>query len=726
MNAYRTGYINWISSGLYPSENPILRYQCGFVEPYCQLFDSIENRDTAMILMNNVSDITKVMNMPEADIELLKRINYEWTIEADYMLLDVGINGELNRNQLLTIRGLLYQSPMAWSYAMVRHLLAFNDLNAADQKYVRYWLSYVSPPQLFAYYTLSRRCVDNYSHKFAILRNLYVHYCDKQMSKREVTPINYPIHRYVERVNPDKKAKGLGVYIQTCEMRVDRDITYTITEKIGRKTVNREITEPFNEKFIRDIYIPLLRSTVDSIVICIDPLKIDSSEETISRFKQLLLDTERANSTDPKTYIIIPREHVHAAVGRNMMFSFIRTHLKKSHLLWFGSDDDDKINTEGVNILQSFIMNQECVLSQVILYDKHFRNFDPKRPGLLRRYAPWTYAFSPVYFNAISFPCAPIEKEDLDVFNRFMQHPENIINVNDTLVINPPVYEYQKPGTDRQKHHELYATGDVIDYLNVHNSIESIPGDDQTRLFPGSTGTPVLPSKRFCTNCADRYHYYDLDSEDIYKECDDNKRRRFLYYGLTSVDDDDDYEISNKDIITGPSRRRLHDIVDMNTHTDNFNGDLYIVPYEIYTQIPDEPEKLYAIAFQNGKLPDITHIAIVPNSVNERITGELNELSIRSELRAHSGQLLEMLFEPHTTVMNDERLAMVKQWNDYYLDTYRIKRDNDIPLRTFGGKSVNRWLWIILLIVSIVAIILIACPLIANVRRNSPLRKDIY
>ena len=721
MNAYRTGYINWTSRGLYPSENPVLRYQCGFVEPYCRLFDCIENRNTAMILMDDVHDITKVMNMPEADTDLLKCIHYEWTIEADYMLLNVGINGELNCDQLLTIRGLLYQSPMAWSYAMVRHLLAFNDLNAADQQYVRYWLSYLSLPQLFAYYTLSRHCVDNYSHKFTILCNIYARYCDKQMSKREVTPINYPIHRYAERANPYKKAKGLGVYIQTCEMRIDHDITYTITEKVNNKSVNREITEPFNEKFIRDIYIPLLHSTVDSIVICIDPLKIDSSEETISRFKQLLLDTERTISTEPKTYIIIPREHVHAAVGRNMMFSFIRTHLKKSHLLWFGSDDDDKINTEGVNILQSFIMKRECVLSQVILFDKHFRNFDPKHPGLLRRYAPWTYAFSPVYFNAISFPCAPIEKEDLDVFNRFMQHPKNIINVNNTLVIKPPVYEYQKPGTDRSKHHELYATKDVIDYLNVHNSIESIPDKRRKYLFPGSTGTPVLPSKQFCTNCTDRYRYYDLDSEDIYKDCDDGKRRRFLYYGLPSIDDETGNE---EDIITGQSRIRLHTIVDMDTHTDNFNGDLYIVPYEIYTQIPDEPEKLYAIAFQNGKLPDVTRIAIIPKMV-EGITGELNELPIRSELRAHSGQLLEMLFEPHPYVMDDERLAMVKQWNDYYLDTYRIKRDNDIPLRTFGGRSVNSWLWIILLLASVVVIILIICSLINSVKRNLSLRKDI-
>ena len=722
INAYRTSYINWTSLGLYPSENPVLRYQCGFVEPYCRLFDSIENRNTAMVLMRDVHDITKIMSIPEADTDLLKRINYEWTIESDHMLLHAGINGELNRNQLLTIRCLLYQSPMAWSYAMVRHLLAFNDLDAADQQYVRYWLSYLSPPQLFAYYTLSRHCVDDYSHKFGILSNLYARYCDRQMSKREVTPMDYPIHRYAERVNPDKKVKGLGVYIQTCEMRIGRNITYTITEKVGRKTVNREITEPFNEKFLRDIYTPLLRSTVDSIVICIDPLKIDSSEETIARFKQLLLDTEHANSMEPKIYIIIPREHVHAAVGRNMMFSFIRTHLRKSHLLWFGSDDDDKINTEGVNILQSFIMERASKLCEIILFDKYFNRFDPSNPGLLRRYVPWTYAFSPVYYNAISFPCAPIEKEDLDVFNRFMQHPENVINVNDTLIIDPPVYEYQKPGTDRPKHHELYATGDVIDYLNVHNSIESIPGDEQALLFPGSTGTPVLPSKRFCTNCTDRYHYYDLDSEKIRKKCDDGVWRRFLYYGLPSIDDD--YEISNKDIITGPSRKRLHDVVDMNTHTDNFNGDLYIVPYEIYTQIPDEPEKLYAIAFQNGKLPDVTRIAIIPNTV-KRITGELNELSIRSELRAHSGQLLEMLFEPHTFVMNDERLAMVKQWNDYYLDTYRIKRDNDIPLRTFGGRSINRCLWIIILIVSAIAIIFILCPLIANIKRNHLWKKDI-
>jgi hypothetical protein len=339
----------------------------------------------------------------------------------------------------------------------------------------------------------------------------------------------------------------------------------------------------------------------------------------------------------------------------------------------------------------------------------------------LRRYAPWTYAFSPVYFNAISFPCAPIEKEDLDVFNRFMQHPDNIINVNDVLTIDPPVYEYQKPGTDRQKHHELYATGDVIDYLNVHNSIESIPDKrKKPPLFPGSTGTPILPSKRFCVNCTDRYHYYDLDSKKIRKQCDDGVRRRFLYYGLPSIDD----KTGKKDIITGPSRKRLRNTVDMDNHTDNFNGDLYIVPYEIYTRIPDEPEKLYAIAFQNGKLPDIPRIEVIPNIV-ERITGKLNELPIRDELLAHSDELLESLFKPHTTVMDDERIAMVKQWNDYYLKTYRIERDNDIPLRTFGGRSINHWLWIILLIVSAMVIIFIVCPLIFTVKHNHSCRKDI-
>lgn len=236
------------------------------------------------------------------------------------------------------------------------------------------------------------------------------------MSALTAEPLEqYPLHRdkYLSLETP---VNGVGCYVQLCEARLTKYIDRE------RKLHDQPVpdSEPFLDKFIRDIYQPLLKSDCKSIVINIDPLSKNSNETLlIDTAKRLLsldasakikIDRTRDDiyirSTD-RVNIIIPDEHVNGCVGRNISFWFIRSTLYDNGLYWFGSDDDDRINQDGVNSLSYFISHyiDPYDHSKVILFDDRYMN-KLKRPEQgYTRYAPWSYAFSPEYYDGISFPC---------------------------------------------------------------------------------------------------------------------------------------------------------------------------------------------------------------------------------------------------------------------------------------------------------------------------------
>ena len=706
-------YNEWTTDDKLPSMHPAIRYCCGYVEHLCRLFDRIENRVMADILMHYRRDIYQLKRMfkRKIDRKLLERIQYRYITDPSLLGLDIDYSPPF-----YDLRMLLHHNPKAWCYSMIRHVLNYRYLSLKDQLYVGYWMMRLSITELASCYLSSR-------HPGYYLYRKYVTTTFIIMSKRPRKLIDYPAHRQ-EYLSERTASRGLGCYVQLCEKRINNRISYTIKEKCNDSVHKRTIKEPFNDKFIRDIYIPLLRSDIDAIVICIDPLKIGTSKEVLSTFQSLLLDIERSTIPEPKTYIIIPEEHVNAPVGRNIMFSFIRTRLAETEYHWFGADDDDRVNTEGVNELRNYIRNHHINLNYVLLFDEYFKRADIKNPRqTYKRYAPWTYAFSPEYYNGLSYRCAPMEKEDLDFFNRLMQYNANITNLSDILTFNPPVYTYYSPNSDRPKHADLFEAGDVVDYMNVHNSIESIDADkDKRSIAPSSSTQPLAVSKQYFMNADKRYHYHE-DTEDNTVDTPNGKIRS-THYGISIRDK----RVTHKDLYKDPKHKQrasAQPFLEDKELTENLNGDLYVILYSIATSIENEdrPNNGWGVSFQNGKALSTLVVSSLPKDVVD-ISGTINERRIDEEMEINAPGL-PFMFEYSDWELTDDAQKIVDKWNKYYIRTYRDVAEHVIPLRTFGGRSVSRWLWIILLIVAAIAILFILCPLIANVKCDSPLRKDI-
>ena len=500
----------------------------------------------------------------------------------------------------------------------------------------------------------------------------------------------YPLHRdkYLSLETP---VNGVGCYVQLCEARLTKYIDRE------RRLHDQQVpnSESFLDKFIRDIYQPLLRSDCKAIVINIDPLSKNSNKTLlIDTAKRLLsLDTSAKikidrtrddiyiRSTD-RVNIIIPDEHVNGCVGRNISFWFIRSTLYDNGLYWFGSDDDDKINQDGISSLSYFISHHidPHDHSKVILFDDRYMNKLRRPEQGYTRYAPWSYAFSPEYYDGISFPCCPLEKEDLDVFNRFMQHSECIINVFLYMKKDefPVVYDYAGPG-DRPKDHRLYHTKDVITYMNTHNDIES---KAIAKRAPLSTPQKELPRKAYFMNESERYY---VQNEEI-------RRKLGAYYGIANINE----ESTNKDQLPD---YKLSELVVTEEFNDNFNGDLYIVPFKVYNKTY---KRLYGACFQNGKLPEI-----LPVKEYSRYAPTKNEESIHQELTRIIPDYAD-IFYSRTTKPSAKEYKQIRTWNDNYLQNNRTA-DQWIPLKTFGGSNnPHRWfLWIIIIL--IIAMVVCIC-----------------
>ena len=203
------------------------------------------------------------------------------------------------------------------------------------------------------------------------------------------------------------EAYGIGCYIQSCEERLMDPEKYAL----------------FNANMIR----PLIDSNVQTIVICIDPLVVDSNRARLTDIAKQL------TSMDTRIIVIVPTVHVNAAVGRNLIFNCIRRMDNDErntykgfvkHLLWYGADDDDRIVTAGINDIHQLITEERFPISTILTVNPDLNEEWRKTKGALptHHYAQWCYLMSPVYYNGLSYPITPLEKEDLDVFNRLHQH----------------------------------------------------------------------------------------------------------------------------------------------------------------------------------------------------------------------------------------------------------------------------------------------------------------
>ena len=519
---------------------------------------------------------------------------------------------------------------------------------------------------------------------------------------------------------PYADVRGLGCFIQMYEGRLTqwysikvmnnrRPNYYTNLTGItlpDKATVTHEYYDErptheaitFIDKFRRDIYIPLLQSQIKQIIICVDRKNENSRDSLIDFFIDSLNDFGK-DYPDKSVHILVPDTHIHAAVGRNLMFWYIRTHDEENGLFWFGSDDDDIINTAGVDTINEYIINEllngtgdeGSVYRKILLFDPSFSRRDVHRNDKgYKHYASWTYAFSPEYYNGLSFPCCPVEKEDLDVFNRLMQHPSNIINL---ASIEPyasrlkaePAYHYLGPNRLRNTYYELYATRDVINYLNVHNSVESVK--DLTTNTVISSNQESISGKYYYPNKASRYVAHNMEDQSKFR----------TVFGIVNKDK----PASQKDSKRTPS---LTGLLRRNTYSDNFNGDIYMISYKAILLFGDgDYQELYGCALQNGKQPH--HIPLHKSNIENDIDLSVD---VGNEIHDTIGNYDELLTLKDSPLTGDDR-RKIDKWNSHYIRKYR-KRGTHVPLRVFGGDdSVQVSFWVVLLICFFIGAVICLC-----------------
>ena len=522
---------------------------------------------------------------------------------------------------------------------------------------------------------------------------------------RKTAPIT-SIHR---TDSYDGEAIGLGCYIQSCEERLMDPQKY--------------------DSFIENTVNPLVNSQVQSIIVCIDPLVDDSDRDRLTDL------ANRLTVMDPRIIVIVPETHVNAAVGRNITFNCIRqmeNDRRRSskglapsfvrpkglapssigpkgfvkHLLWFGADDDDRIITEGINGVCRLITEERFHISTVLTVNPSLNDKWVRAQGQLptSHYAQWCYCFSPVYYNGLSYPITPLEKEDLDVLNKLFQYPQFFVTLDgysrlsETSVVYP--YEYQGTNPDRTKADELYNRVDVIDYLNAHHSAET----KDIKLNAPSADARKRGYKYYYMNDSERYFMYDS----IYGS------RMKLYYGLALHNDPKrETHVDSYDRESPPTLLRLIENakdpkLKALLHRENFNGDLYMVRYELHLN----DQVLYGFSFQNGKDP----FDMIADIERTPLTRKIKRRFL--EARTVGDDLLAT-FKCNPLIMStDKRVQLnerVLQWNTNVL-TERTPR-NYIPLRTFGGRETQtqRYGRVSLYSILIIAIAILSIVLIVTV-----------
>lgn len=482
---------------------------------------------------------------------------------------------------------------------------------------------------------------------------------------RKTAPIT-SIHR---TVSYDGEAIGLGCYIQSCEERLMDPQKY--------------------DSFIENTINPLVNSHVQSIIVCIDPLIDDSDRDRLTDL------ANRLTVIDQRIMVIIPETHVNAAVGRNITFncirqmendrrrsskgltpSFVRPKGFIKHLLWFGADDDDRIIMEGINGVCQLIAEERFHISTVLTVNPSLNNKWIRAQGQVptSHYAQWCYCFSPVYYNGLSYPITPLEKEDLDVLNRLFQYPQFFVTLDgysrlsEASIVYP--YEYQGTNPDRFRADELYNRVDVIDYLNAHHSAET----KDLKLNAPSADARKRGYKHYYMNDSERYFMYDS----IYGS------RMKLYYGLALHNDPknethaDSYNRESPPTLLRLIENAKDPKLKALLYRENFNGDLYMVRYELHLN----GSVLHGFSFQNGKDP----FDMIADIERTPLTRKLKRRFL--EARTVGDDLLAT-FKCNPLIMStDKRVQLnerVLQWNANVL-AERTPR-NYIPLRTFGGHD---------------------------------------
>ena len=667
----------------------ILRYYCGYVESLIDtLCDPSMFQFTGVLLTVLTPDQIITTNPL---FETIKDI-FDYRIVLEPMYFDI-YEDDYPETPPYTLRKLRHINYPLWTYTLIHHTINWDILNDDDKEYIVKWLNCLS------FFDIIRYIRDNpYQESVKLLIERFTDTLDRNFGSLSLTTVKMnitdlprersPEDRHAMTITPlyDGPCSGLGCYFQTCEARL-------------KDTDNLE-------RFIKDMFEPVVDSTADAIIVNIDRLAKGSKDTTINRIVKRLLTYDRRQKlkvqptilteSDARIHIIVPETHVNAGVGRNITFNVIRRVFADKNLLWYGMDDDDLVDSAKLSNVHSYIRRFNIPVSKIVTVNKgittNWRNHMDR--AFLYHYAQWCYLFSPVYYYFISYPCCPLEKEDLDVFNRLAQYKENFVIANDERLYP---YKYNGTNSERTPHLELYNTKDVIQYMNAHNNAESI---DETNIAPSISKDIERRNKKFYVNSAPSYYEYTES---------DNATDKTLY-GL-SIHNDSDTRNNN------PETPSLSEVIKRNPtdyDNENFDGDLKVVRYTLYTKLYNP---MYGVSLQNGKSPyDISLDSVSPDS-----KVYTNYRTVADDISMTIGKRIDFnLYDKRNFIKDSD----IRKINDSITLNPRSV-DAIIPLRTFGGRSINRCLWILILIISAIAIIFILCPLIANIKRDPPLRKDI-
>ena len=666
----------------------MLRYYCGYVEPLIDILCDPSMFQFTGILMTILSPDQIITT--NTLFETIKDI-FDYRSVLDPMYFD--IYEDDYPETVYTLRNLRHINYSLWTYALIHHTIIWNALNDKDKRYIVKWLNRLSffdiichirdNPYQESVKLLIERFTDSLERNFGSLSLTNV-----KMSIQDLPRERSPEDRHAMTVTPlyDGPCNGLGCYFQTCEAR---------------------LKDPENlERFITDMFKPVIDSSADAIIVNIDRLAKGSKDTTINRIVKRLLtfDHKKKLKTQPtiltessaRIHIIVPETHVNAGVGRNITFNVIRRVFANKNLLWYGMDDDDLVDSEKLSNVRNHIRRFNIPVSKIVTINKGItpKWRDHMDKAFLYHYAQWCYLFSPVYYYFISYPCCPLEKEDLDVFNRLAQYKGNFIITTDNK-LHP--YTYKGTNRERIPHLELYNTKDVIRYMNAHNDAESI---NKTDIAPSISRDVERRNKKFYVNSAPCYYEYTEQ---------DNIDNRTLY-GL-SIHNDIDTQIDN------PETQSLSEVIKRNPTeyiNENFDGDLELVRYTLYTRLYNP---MYGVSLQNGKSPyDISLDTISPDS-----KVYTNYRTVADDIFMTIGKRIDFNLYDKRNFIKDADLRKINTSKTLNPRS----EDAIIPLRTFGGRSNNYCLWIIILIISLIVIILIACPLIANVKHISPVLEYI-
>ena len=464
--------------------------------------------------------------------------------------------------------------------------------------------------------------------------------------------------------------------------------------------------------FIDNMLTPLLRSNIQAIIINIDPLYKDSDSTRL---------TELANGLfkiDKRILVIVPEKHVNAAVGRNVTFNVIRQidydryHAHPNipkHLLWYGMDDDDMVITDGVNDLCE-VISSGINISSIITANKQLNSAwkDNSEDTPVSHYAQWCYAFSPSYYNGLSYPCTPLEKEDLDVFNRLFQYPAHFITIDECSRIighefREP-YKYMGTNPKRTRGDALYNTIDVIQYLNAHHSAET----KDMKLNAPSATAHKRGYKRYYMNDAERYYLYYPLMEAKYT----------IAYGIPLHYNADTHEDMGTNGLRDTLSYLLEHPKDNDTRTllqrENFNSDLYMVRYTIHGQ----DRTLYGVSFQNGKYP----FNIVLDVRNKRLKKQLQiSKTVADNIKTVFGTVILFILHDKREFADD---ALIDRWNGIVLSEQSTGKY--IPLKTFGGhKFTDTIIWFMLIAFALIVLVISIVIVCIKNTKETPINRHV-